>query len=263
MAKKSKNLGNPLVAKKIAKSVVAKKVTDTAKKVGETVKNNPQPIKWTLIGLATWYFGGKIIQNARSNSATKNFTDETIITEIVKDPKTGEEVKVKTTIYPNKIASEFDSAMGGNWDGTNVQSLIELAEKSKGDRWKPIAKAYKSQTGNDLLVKLKSELNNLEYNAFTSVISNGSTYKYGSKEILHTRAVTGIKVMNAQTKKLEIQSFIFNGSVMGYVTQRYTGTSTGTKYYKMSRYPDYYFPESELVRDYDSLAQKIWLTTGI
>lgn len=207
------------------------------------------------------YFGGKyFLDKMKENQTSDGYTSDEK-EEIVTDPKTG--LKTKVTWSASQIAGEYDSAMGGNWDGTTTQAIMNLADKSKGDRWKPISEAFRKQTGTNLVAKLKKELSTLEYSAFNSIVANQSSHKYGSKEILSVVSLTGIKIINATTKKWETQSFIWNGSNMGNVIERKTGASSGTKYYIFAKYPTYWFQEKDLVRDYDSWATVIWAKTGI
>lgn len=264
MAKNKKSLGNPVI-KKVAKAVASKKA-DLGSSNGVTVIESNKGIGLTNVillsglGLGGYFLGKNILDQLKENQTSNNYTNDER-EEKITDPKTGNEKIVKWS--PTQIASEFNSAMGGNWDGTATQTVMNLADKSKGSRWEPIAKAYRKQAGSNLVDRLTKELSALEFSAFNSIINNTSSHKFGNKEILSVKKLSGIKVINAITNKWENQTFYWNGSNLGVVTARKIGASSGNKYYVLSKYPDYWFREEDLMRDYDSLATIIWAKTGI
>lgn len=207
------------------------------------------------------FFLNKYIKNAQENSTSDGYTSDKE-TSVQIDPKTG--AKVTTTYNPTQIAAEYATAMGGSWDGTTTQNVMNLADKSKGDRWEKISEAFRKQTGTNLLAKVKLELNAAyEFPAFNSILNNASTHKFGGLEILSLKKITGVRVVNATTKNVETTSFIMNGSNLGKVSKRLRGTTSDTKYYVFEKYPNYWFNENDLMRAYDSAAYKIWKFTGI
>ncbi len=170
---------------------------------------------------------------------------------------------------PAQIASEYDNAMGAGWtgeiDGTSVNPIMQLATKSRGSRWNYISKEYKKQTGQILLTKLKSELHALEYKAFVAIINekHSDKYKYSVGELLNLTSVTKVLVYNTKTKQTYYDSFRWNGSFIGEVKKRVQGPKKGSAWYTLSKYPHLQIHQNYLKRDYDSLAQQIWLRTGV
>jgi hypothetical protein len=252
---KKKNLGN-------VPAVIGKQNTSAGRTIilGQSKNNNSNAsllFKIAAVGTGA-YLVNKAIKNARENSNSDNYTNDEI-TEKTTNPTTG--VVTTITWSPNQIAAEYNAAFGGNWDGTTVDIVMNLADKSKGDRWEKISTSFRKLTGNNLLSKLSSELKSIEYSAFNSIINNKSKWKYGNKEVLHVKTVSGINVYNLKTKKIQNESFYWNGSVMGVVKSR---MSAGEHLlYNFSRFPDFAIFESDLIRDYDAFSTLIWTTTGI
>ncbi|MDX1349652.1 MAG: hypothetical protein R3279_05365 [Putridiphycobacter sp.] len=223
------------------------------------------PIVLGIIGIGAIGLGAKyLIDKAKDNKQSDNFgSDTTTDKTVVYNEQTGQLVTINQSWSASQIASEWDVAMGGDYDGTEVQQVINLADKSKAGRWPAISEAYRKQTGKNILPKLKSELNSLEYKAVISVLDNNKPYKFGGAELLHVKNhASGVTVWNKNLKKFETESFIWNGSLMGYVTERSTSLKGG-KFYSFNKYPHLEFQEKDLYRDYDSWTQKIYLATGI
>jgi len=187
------------------------------------------------------------IKRAKENSVSDNYTND-------------EETDDRGLWSPSQIASEFNSAMGNNWDGTENQALMLLAHKGRGTRWAKISKAYRKQTGNNLVAKISSELETVEFNAFNSILANNTNFLYGDKEILSLRNMR-TRIFNTKTNRAENQSFYWNGINLGNVIKRVD--SGAKKYYTLVTFPDYLFREEDLIRDYNSLATKIWVKTGL
>ena len=254
--KSKKGVGNPLV--------IAKAATNSIKKAKDLKKANPNTFKvitFSILGLV----GVKIVSDAMKKGHETNASDSFTEGSHTETLPSGHVLNYN----PTQIASEYDNAMGTGWtgeiDGTTVNSIINLAVKSRGGRWKHISQAYKKQTGKVLLTKIKSELHALEFKAFLAVLNEAkpSTYNYSIGELLNLKQLSNILVYNTLTKKTYKDSFYVNGSFIGVVKKRSTGPKKGSAWYTLSKYPDLQIHQNYLIRAYDSYAQQIWIRTGV
>jgi hypothetical protein len=227
----------------------------TVIKTGSRNQNTPL-ILGLIAAVGGAYLIKKTIDNAKQNQVSDGY-DSGKVTVKETDPKTGKIINV--TYNPSQIAAEFNQAFAGV--GTDIDVIMSAADKSRNGRWSNISEAYRKMNNENLLSRLGKELSSGELAAFNSVLRNTAVHKYGSDEFLRLRSVS-VRVINTKTNQWVTETFytlkLTDNLILGKVDKRFTGKS-GAAYYTFKNYPDLWFKESDLKRDYDSYDMALYI----